>query len=311
MLQTYDMKRFGLSLRSIRKDQGMTQKYVCNQLGINIDTIRKIENGFVIPKIETLTMLSTLYKTNLLTVLQNCFIDTTFTKYYEVLDKITISHDRTEVESAVNALSEYLDHQPMSHFITPHEAKMLKLITRLMLDFLSGKHQSVLDELNDVLGPSFKLLKHTGLNGLYFSELELRLIIVMSGCHMELDQFEEAIPLYEMVISFLLVQTDMRPYAPLLVLKCYYNLSYAYHLTDKHDLALKIAEKGIEYAVNHKILYVLNMLYARKAVAEWMLGLPEHLDSFQKSKHLIEICSNNRDSELFKKITYEKYGVSL
>lgn len=311
MLLTYDMKSFGYTLRYIRKDQGMTQKYVCTQLGINIDTMRKIENGLVIPKIETLTLLSTLYKTNLLAVMQNCFIDTTFTRYYEVLDKITVSFDRTEVQSAINTLSEYLEHLPMSHFVTPHEAKLLKMITRLINDFMNKSYESVLAELNEVLGPSYKMLKHTGNDGLYFSELELRLIIIQCGCHMELDQFEKAIPLYEMVISFLLIQTETRPYATLLVLKCYYNLAYAYHLIDLHEKALEIAKNGIAYAVTHRTLYVLNLLYARKAVAEWMLGMPEHIDSFQKSKHILEITSNEKELELFKKITYEKYGVSL
>lgn len=311
MLITYDMKRFGFTLRTIRKEQSMTQKYVCSQLGMNIDTMRKIENGFVIPKIETLTMLSSLYKTDLLNVMQNCFIDPTFTHYYDIVDKIMTSYDKTEVFGAIADLIAYLDHQPISHFVTPHEAKLLKLFTRLVKDYMDGSFQTVADELKEVLQSSYKQLSRLGTEGLYLSELELRFMSIQASCYIELDQYQNAIDLYKIVIEFLNRKTDIRPYKHYLLLKCYYNLSYGYHLIDQHELALETAKLGIELAKKHKSTHVLHFLYARKAVAEWMLGMPEHVDSFQKSKHLIEISADEKESAVFKKITYEKYGVSL
>ena len=69
MFYSYDLSNFGIELRSIRQKNGYTQNYVKELTGVNEDTLRRIENGTVIPKYETLEILSSLYKTDLLLLL--------------------------------------------------------------------------------------------------------------------------------------------------------------------------------------------------------------------------------------------------
>lgn len=54
----YDLKNFGSCLRYIRRAKDMTQKSIAEKALLNQETLRKIENGLVIPKQETLDLLS-------------------------------------------------------------------------------------------------------------------------------------------------------------------------------------------------------------------------------------------------------------
>lgn len=66
------MYRFGQVLKEIRESFNYTQQEVTLLLGSNGDipglsteTLRRIENGMVIPKFETLELLSSVYKQDL------------------------------------------------------------------------------------------------------------------------------------------------------------------------------------------------------------------------------------------------------
>ena len=54
MFDSYDTKKFGEKLKELRRSLGFSQAEVSRETSINIDTIRKIENGFCIPRNDTL-----------------------------------------------------------------------------------------------------------------------------------------------------------------------------------------------------------------------------------------------------------------
>lgn len=61
----YDLEAFGNELKDIRKSLRLTQKDVAKQTLISIDTLRRIENGKVMPKQETLDLMSVIFKRDL------------------------------------------------------------------------------------------------------------------------------------------------------------------------------------------------------------------------------------------------------
>ena len=54
----YNLKGFGEALKEIRHTLHLTQKDISLKVSINLETLRKIENGLVLPKQETLDLLS-------------------------------------------------------------------------------------------------------------------------------------------------------------------------------------------------------------------------------------------------------------
>lgn len=65
MFESYELKRFGDTLRKLRVSLSLTQQLAAERSGIHIDTLRKVENGYTVPKFDTLTHLSSLYNINL------------------------------------------------------------------------------------------------------------------------------------------------------------------------------------------------------------------------------------------------------
>lgn|GEM_PF-3570238 len=57
----YNLKKFGLDLRKIRKRLGLSQTEVASRISMQRDTFTRLENGMSIPKIETLSKLSNIY----------------------------------------------------------------------------------------------------------------------------------------------------------------------------------------------------------------------------------------------------------
>ena len=66
MFSSYDMKSFGVALRTIRESLNLTRSQVSEHLDMYTDTLRKIELGSVIPRYDSLEMLSQLYKIDIL-----------------------------------------------------------------------------------------------------------------------------------------------------------------------------------------------------------------------------------------------------
>ena len=60
--ETYD---FGLRLKKLREEQGLTQRFVANKLGITVTSIKNYERNEQLPPIDKLEAMALLYKTSL------------------------------------------------------------------------------------------------------------------------------------------------------------------------------------------------------------------------------------------------------
>ena len=58
----YELKEFGETIKQIRKNLKLSQADVFDRIGINPESMRRMENGYVLPKFETLDLLSEVYK---------------------------------------------------------------------------------------------------------------------------------------------------------------------------------------------------------------------------------------------------------
>ena len=86
-------------MKKLREVNGYSQIDVQALCGINPDTLRRLENGYTIPKYETLELLSQVYKVDLLNLLRRYRSNEKLYSYYERLD-ILIS--RYDIESIRN-----------------------------------------------------------------------------------------------------------------------------------------------------------------------------------------------------------------
>lgn len=124
----YDLEAFGEELKNIRKSLGLSQSDVSKYGFINRDTLRKIENGKVIPKHETLELLSHLYKKDLNELLLKYRLND-YSIFFDIkssLEKKLESGDFESLRDDIDRLKKLLKKSDMSLYYS-------KLLNQLLL----------------------------------------------------------------------------------------------------------------------------------------------------------------------------------
>lgn len=315
MFNTYYLSDFGNELRIIRKKCGFSQTDIKVLIGINEDTMRRIENGYVIPKYETLELLSSLYKRDLLEVLQVFRIDKYYYNYFATIDKILTNNEIHLLDNLILDFEENLNNNSHAqHLINKFELTQFAL-------FLTGVRQYNSKESSDhknaevtvinallISIPNFQLVKFSSYNYNFF---EIRLLFLLGLIREKLKDINISIDLLDFVLNYLIIDGESTLELQKIILKSYSNISYNYHRIDNHNLALKYANAGIDYAVKNYNMSSLYFLYARKGAAEYFIGYDNYLDSFTKCLHILEINKQYDLATLYRKILLDTYSIIL
>jgi len=136
MFYTFDLVNFGILLRNIRRKSGLSQLNVKTQTGINEDTLRKLENGSVIPKYETIETLSSIYKCDLLKLLQSFRVDEHLYKYYKKMDRIISNNEFFLIDELASEFKENMKNQQVpSLLISNVELKQFEMFLYAITEY--------------------------------------------------------------------------------------------------------------------------------------------------------------------------------
>ncbi|WIV11843.1 helix-turn-helix domain-containing protein [Proteiniborus sp. MB09-C3] len=91
----YNLSLFGKKLCKLRQALGFAQDEIARLSSINIQTLRRIENGKVIPKQETLELLSPIYKKDLNNLLLKYRMDD-YSGFNDIKNRFESKIDRDE-----------------------------------------------------------------------------------------------------------------------------------------------------------------------------------------------------------------------
>lgn len=298
------MESFGITLRTIRESQNLTRKQVSEHLGMHTDTLRKIESGSVIPKYDSLEMLSQFYKIDILNLLRIHRYNSNLESIYESLDNFLID-DKTE---KIIELKNQINSDPNDYkLLFQDEYFLLVLFIDSVLVFHENK-TSTLYELVHLLEQNIDV---QSLNSLSISQINspllMRLANVLAMVHMRLSHFDSSIFILESILE--IAKTDtMHLYASYkFEVKYSYSLSYCYFLQSNYVKSLFYADKGIEIALKNQSIYMLYNLYSRKAASEFKLGIDNYKDSFAKCIHLVDLLGDESITKKYVDVIREKY----
>jgi transcriptional regulator with XRE-family HTH domain len=315
MFYSFDLASFGSTLRNIRKKSGLAQSKVTDKTGIHEDTLRKLENGLAIPKYETLEILSSLYKCDLLKVLQNYRTDEHLYKYYRQMDSIISNNEFSLIDKLASNFKEYVRNHPVpSLLVSSLELEQFELFLSAITEYSFNNFSNykraeliLLDALKLTLN-DFKIDTFEEFN---YNLFEIRILLLYGLIKEMVEESLISTKILLFVLEYLINGGNSDNEVQILVLKIYTNLSYNYHREDNNILALKYADEGIEYAIKNSNMSFLFLLFCRKGIAEFRLGSSSYLDSLQKSIHLLEINKQFELAEVYKNTFYEKYNISL
>ena len=313
MFSSYNLEPFGLELKRLRELNSLTQTDVQALCGINPDTLRRIENGYTIPKYETLEILSELYKVDLLDLLRSYRSNEKLYNYYDRLDSLICNYDIKILKDLSADFEEFIE-DGKADLITPYTYDQFKLMIEGIRQYFSINEEEKLESLNTFVKAlklsiqDFDLLNYSRFN---YNIIEKRILILIALGLAEQNSFELSNNYLNLVLDNMDLKTRVEYNVSLLIIKVYIQLSYNSHSLSTDQKAIDYANKGIVYSVQNNLMFGLYLLYYRKAVAEYLLGLEDHVDSFDKSITLLEIQGKKELVELYRDITNKKYGLNI
>ena len=313
MFSSYNLEPFGIELKRLRELNGLTQTDVQALCGINPDTLRRIENGYTIPKYETLEILSDLYKVDLLDLLRSYRSNEKLYNYYDRLDSLICNYDIKILKDLSADFEDFIE-DDKADLITPYTYEQFKLMIEGIGQYFSTIQEIKLKSLFTFIKAlklsihGFELENYSQFN---YNIIEKRILILIALGLAEHKDFELSNNYLSMVINNMDLKTRVEYNVSLLIIKVYFQLSYNSHSLSDNLKALEYAGMGIEYSVQNNLMFALYVLYYRKAVAEFLLADENHVDSFSKSIAILEIQNKNELATIYKNITKEMYGLNI
>ncbi len=143
------MKKFGQKLKSIRSELNLTQSKVNELSNINCDTLRRIENGMVVPRYDTIIILSKIYRYDLMKLFNQYTLNEPLLKHYDLIDDCIATNDTKQIDRLYKELKNtYHDEEQQYQLVLIHEIdQMLILIESLMHLYKDEQKNIEKDEL--------------------------------------------------------------------------------------------------------------------------------------------------------------------
>lgn len=309
MFYSFNLKEFGKELARIRHSNNLSQKKVHMKTGINVDTLRRIENGLVLPKQETLLILSYFYKRDLLKVFLEYRYNKQLLDIYSNLDSILTSTSTSSIIEFCEDALYYLNNSLAKiELLIPIEKQQLIYLLKAIKYSLEPNTINISTEyLLKALNLTIPDIFTNKLNDRNFTELELRLIYLIAANLLDIKEYDKSINLLTDLIS------NEKYNLPLKInIKIYALMSYNFFLKDLYEESLLYADKGLELTREVHTTYNLHFLLSRKAVALKKLGCEEKF--IENMQMCIAILKYEKNIELilhYKKVCKEKYDIEL
>lgn len=311
MFESYDIDKFCQKLKEIRLSLSLSQAQVSDKTGINIDTIRKIENGYSFPKYETLAHLSLCYKINLHNLLSEYLTSNLLYDFLKKLDKLINEGKFTEIKKLYDTFTSELDKVEDLKLASQIELKQINYLIQTVSLSYKDELKLALESVTTGLRITIPNFKFKEFSKYIYSSLEVRLLIIAAAILGEMRECQLSIQISKFVIDLLEVDTYSNKTEDLYVIKSLANISYNCHRLDDHAQALDYANKGIEIALSKGYLDMLHFLFLRKAVGQLRLGIAEHICTFRNALYVLKIQGNQENFDYMVHVILDKYNLDF
>lgn len=283
----------------------LTQCDVSKLTGISVEALRKIENGKVVPKFETLDLLSPILKEDLNQLLLSYRI-ANYHKFEQVINSMEYKLYIDEYETLpieLNDLKTLLNNSS-SYYFTNILNQFILLIEAIILNKKFNKTQESLNKLIEALKmttPKFSLSKY---KSFVYNSIELRILVHIALLIKNMETIEKSLEIMEFCMKIVEPNDGIYP-------EICYNLACVFHKLHIHEETLKYSNLGIDHYVKHKNYNGISLLYFRKGIAEYFLNDDCFVDSLNKSIILSEVFKQYEIKDMIVEDCKKFYGIEL
>lgn len=297
---------FGRRICNIRNELKLTQKNISDKTYINVDTLRKIENGKVTPRQDTLEILSPILKKDLNKILLEYRLPN-YTEFSEIQDKIECDIENgnyNSLEKNLYNINRIVEKINLDLYISKNLEQLALLIKAIILNVRQEEYQKSLEKLIDAIKITTPTFRMSDYNTFVYSRMEIRILMNMALNINRINSNEKGLKILKFCLSII------EPYDYEFKIKILYNISYNYHRLDLNEKALTHAIKGINTCIENNSLSCLGLLYSRKGIAEYFLGFDNHINTLQKAITIYGITNQNKLKDMFIKVCTD-YKIQL
>ncbi|WP_218144101.1 helix-turn-helix domain-containing protein [Amphibacillus marinus] len=275
------MQLFSQRIKEIRQKLCFSQADVSEQTGISLGTLRGLENGKVMPRLDTLKFLSNLYKHNLIEVYATCLVgnyQALLTTYNRAEAKIAYQN-YAELGDEITELIALREHTSSEFFATQITQRMA-LLSAIILTERDNDRRGALRVLTNALKQTTPTFSTRTYEQFYYSDLEKRLLMTIGL----LSRFTEHKPATLKLFQFV-HQTSS---ASILHIKACYHLALYYIESKQFQLARDCINEGKEHAQEQNQMYSLGYF----GLAEAKLAYQHNEPDWQKQAEQINLIRN-------------------
>lgn len=288
VIATYNLELFGENLRKIREACQLTQASVSILCGVNRDTLRRIEQGLVIPKCETLELLSEVYQTDLLEELILCRMEIEISTYFSRIDDFLIDFELLGLDNLKHTYDLFLEFQAKKIFNSTASEQLSQVLTYMINHFEIGLDQA-LPEFISVLKLSQPGFEREHYKNLKFSPFEFRILILIATSLTVNRMYDESSALLKYILDQCQLKRIGSNNTVQLMIRTMTGLARnAFEMND-YDKALICINQGIDLTMAHQTLYGLGSLYFQRGRVKWILQFPDAVLDCKKGIQLMEI----------------------
>ncbi len=314
MFSSYDLEEFGKFLRLQRTNCKLSQKDVNTICDVSQETLRRIENGLVVPKFTTLELLSSIYRINLIKSLNNFKTSRNVYDIYSKIDELFLTRiEETKIDKIAMYVEGIKEDSDKSNYVDFRAVDNLVKFLEALRIYISP--DSNVDQgikiLTEIL--EFNRLKFSidDINNEKFDVFEVRVLILLA-------LFYSIKRDYQLSSNILLTAKDNIEKSfntsidtVKLIIKIFINVSYNYHKIAKHNEALNYANLGIEYCYDNSSMYCLSFLYFRKGISLYYLKDSDYTSSLVFSLSLLKKQDKMSEFKMYLDTLKEVYGIDL
>lgn len=290
----YNLDLFASQIIKIRKNLNLSQEEASNLAKINKRTLRRIENGECIPKLETLNALMPVYYVDLINLFNDSISSgkNIYDNLIKEVDLILSKDDYSHLESKISEMDDLLEIIKNEYYKTL--IIQLKSFCEGILSSLEGTFKDSLDLYIYSISLTKTNFSLDTYKNYTYNLFELRILSNLAKNLFFLDNAD----LYVEILEFckdncIQVNEDY--------IRITYTLANAYTRTQRYNDSLNAYNEAITHAKKLMIYTELPVLFYGKGSVEYLLGL-EYLDSFKSSLNFIDLVGN----EKLKSIIIEK-----
>ena len=292
-MKLYQLDKFGEDIKQIRIESNLSQADVYNAIGISQDTLRRIENGYTIPKFETLEYLSLLYKTDVVTLLSKTRIGHHFAlgNVAQNLNEMIINNNFTHIDNAIKFINETIlnDQERPTDQMLLNKLFQFKALVEIIQEFNMAPN-SIEDKklISEKIINALKLTNSNfdlkELDSYVLDYIEIRLLIIYSVILRLYSDYQSTIDILEILLEKTTTKLKYDNNYLDLLFKIFFNIAYCYHRFDMHLKVVEICNQAMRICIDRSDYSLMHAFLFRKSVASFHLG---HLE---QSEQLIKQC---------------------